>query len=132
MIKTKAARLALLFLGLLCFARPADAIVLGQTDTFQDGTTMGWGNGPFAPPITNFADGGPLGAGDRWIRMTADGGGSGGRLTMFNDAPTGQWSGNFIAAGVTAIQIDLNNQSAVSLSIRFAFISAILQDSPGY
>jgi hypothetical protein len=130
-MRTIFAATASLFLGLLLFVRTAGAITVGQTDTFQDGTLMGWSTGPFAPPIENL-DGGPAGVGDRYIRMTADGGGAGGRLTIFNDAPSGQWSGNYIMAGVTTIQIDLNNQSAVSLSIRLAFKSEISQVSPGY
>ena len=128
-MKGKSCRIAIVLLALLLFTLPARAISLGQIDTFQDGTTMNWGNGPFAPPIINFNTGGPGGAGDRYIQMTADGSGPGGRLTIFN---VDQWAGNFIAAGVTTLEIDLNNQSAVSLSIRIAFKSQISQDSPGY
>jgi len=116
-------------LALLFFARSASAVVVGQIDTFQDGSLLNWMNGGFAPPITNFNTGGPGGAGDGYIQMTANGGGPGGRLTMFN---VDQWGGNFIAPGVTTLEIDLNNQSAVSLSIRFAFKSALSQSSPGY
>jgi len=115
--------------ALLLFADPAGAVVSGQVDTFQDGTTMGWTNGGIiAEPVTNIADGGPLGAGDHYIQLTATGSGSGGKLTAFNFM---QWIGNYIAQGITAIQIDLINQSAVDLSIRLAFKSGTGQ-TPGY
>ena len=108
----------LLLLALFLSARPAHAITAGQLDTFQDGTTNDWTNGGLAPPITNIDGGGPGGAGDRYIQMTADGSGAGGRLTTFNNL---QWSGDYISAAINTIEIDLLNQSAVDLSIRLAF-----------
>lgn len=90
---------------------------------------MGWETGQFAPPVTNISTGGPAGAGDRYIRLTADGIGAGGRLVGYNFTT---WTGNYIAAGVNAISISLNNFSAVNLSIRFAFQSEIVQGGPGY
>jgi hypothetical protein len=111
---------SLAILALLLFVSPANAIVLGQLDDFQDGTTQNWANGEIigTTPVTNIANGGPGGAGDPYIQLTADGGGSGGKLTAFN---RDQWLGDYIAAGVTSIQVDLLNQSAVNLSIRLAF-----------
>jgi hypothetical protein len=120
---------ALAVFALLLLAQPAHAIVFGQLDNFQDGTTMGWDTGQFAPLVTNISTGGPAGAGDRYIRITADGSGAGGRLVAFNFST---WTGNYIAAGVNAISISLNNFSAVNLSIRFAFQSEIVQGGPGY
>ena len=37
--------LVLLLFAALFFARPANALVQGQIDNFEDGTTMGWSNG---------------------------------------------------------------------------------------
>jgi hypothetical protein len=125
---TKLSSIAAVMVALL-LAEPARAIVLGQFDNFQDGTTMGWETGPFAQPVTNISTGGPAGAGDRYIRLSADGSGPGGRLVGFNYTT---WIGNYIGAGVTAISISLNNFSAVDLAIRFAFHSEISQTSPGY
>ena len=116
-------------IALLLLARPADAIVFGQFDTFQDGTTMDWETGPFATAIMNIDTGGPAGAGDRYIRATATGSGAGGRLVAFNFTT---WTGNYIAAGVNAISISLSNPNPVDLSIRFAFQSEIVQGGPGY
>jgi hypothetical protein len=120
---------AVLAVGLLLSVGSASAITLGQINNFQDGTTQGWETGQFATPVANISSGGPAGLGDRYIRLTADGSGSGGRLVGYNFA---DWTGNYLAAGVNAIRISLNNQSAVSLSIRIAFQSEIVQGGPGY
>ena len=127
-MKKNLSALVVAFIALL-LAQTAGAISFGQLDTFQDGTTNGWETGPFAPPVTNISTGGPAGAGDRYIQLTANGGGAGGRLVAFNFT---SWTGNYIAAGVTAISIDLRNFSAVDLAIRFAFQSEIMQGGPGY
>lgn len=97
---------------------PAQAITLGQTDTFEDGSTQGWsigagGSGPAAP--ANVATDGPAGADDNFLKLTSLGGsGSASRLVTFNG---GQWVGDYAAAGVTAIQMDLRNLGSTDLSI---------------
>ena len=111
---------------LLC-APSASAIVLGQVDNFQNGTTMGWANG--VPGHLVNLDGGPNGPGDRFLQLTSDGVGQGGRLTALN---LQQWLGNYIAQGVTAIELDLRNQGQTQLSIRLAFKSANTTNAPGY
>lgn len=116
--------------AVLCSLAPrAEAIVLGQVDNFQDGTVMNWDRGGFAPPLVNVSTGGPSGTGDRYMRVTADGSGSGGRLTTFNFS---QWLGDYISAGVTGFEVDLLNLSAVTLTIRFAFLTENVQGSSGY
>ena len=129
MVNWKSFLLATALLALLLSARPAHAITAGQIDTFQDGTTGDWTNGGLAPPIENISGGGPAGAGDRYIQVTADGSGAGGRLTTFNNI---QWSGDYVSAGIHTIEIDLFNQSAVDLSIRLAFRIETFQIAPGY
>ncbi len=121
-------RLVLLGLFLLIASTRAEAVTLGQLDDFQDGTRMGWSHG-LPDNLVNVPNGGPLGAGDNYLRLISDGNGSGGRLTTFNIQ---QWLGNYIAAGVNRIEIDLINQGNVSLSIRFAFKSQNSQNVPGY
>lgn len=124
----------LLALVLFIFPRPADAITLGQVDDFQGGTTMNWLNGASAVALVN--SGGPAGANDAYIQVTATGSGMGGRLVAqnytFPPSFNSQWTGNYLAAGVTAITLDLINQSAVTLSIRIAFKTEITQASSGY
>ncbi len=123
----------ILLLLLLLFSRPAGAVGIGQTDDFQDGTTMNWHNGEIigTTPVVNVPTGGPAGAGDAFIQATSDGSGSGGKLTAWNRE---QWLGSYLDAGVTAIEVDLRNQGSVSLSIRLAFKNGPGGDgsAPGY
>lgn len=111
------------YIGVLILASltgAAHAVVLGQIDNFQDGTTQGWANGAVPDPV-NIPNGGPLGAGDNFLQITADGSGSGGKLTAFNRS---QWLGDYITAGVTGIELDLKGFSSpgsASLSLRLVF-----------
>ncbi len=115
-------------------ARPASAITLGQVDDFQGGTLLNWTNGNSA--VALIGNGGPNGIGDAYMQVTANGGTSGGKLVAqnytFPPSFNSQWTGNYLAAGVNGIQLDLLNQTAVTLSIRIAFKTTTLQDSSGY
>lgn len=109
-------------LALALAATPAAAITLGQADNFEDGTTQNWfaGGGPLGavPPIPPqvIATGGPTGAGDAFLQVTAQGGdGPGSRLAAMNVA---QWSGSYAAAGIAAIAMDLINLGTSDLTIR--------------
>ena len=115
----------------LVFADKADAVVVGQLDTFQDGTTSNWQNGEAgnAVPVANIATGGPAGAGDRYIRLTADGSSSGGKLTVWN---RDQWLGDYVGQNITTIEVDLRNEGAVALSIRLAFKTGPGGSVPGF
>ncbi|HEV3416570.1 MAG TPA: hypothetical protein VG056_07150 [Pirellulales bacterium] len=104
------------------------AIILGQVDNFQDGTTQNWTNGA-APNPVNVATGGPDGGGDRYLEIQSGSFGGGGNLVSFNRA---QWTGNYIAAGVNEVTMDLENLGTVPLSIRIAMRSGTLQGTPGY
>jgi hypothetical protein len=123
-MKRMLSNLVIFAFGLLFIARPASALVFGQLDDFENGTTMGWGGFSL-----NVNTGGPGGAGDHFLEVTADGSGAGGRLTTFN---LQQWLGNYIGQGVTAIEIDLRNQSTTTLSIRLAFKAQNTMNAPGY
>ncbi len=115
--------------SLLVLAQSARAIVFGQVDTFEDGTTMNWANG--APDnLVNVNTGGPGGAGDHYLQLSANGNlGVGGHLTTFN---LQQWLGNYIAQGVNTIEIDLRNTGTTTLNMRLAFKAQNLMNSPGY
>jgi PEP-CTERM motif len=105
-------------------------VVLGQIDDFQDGTLANWTNGPGAPDPVNITTGGPAGSGDRFLQVTSTGGtGAGSRLVVFNQV---QWSGNYTAAGVTLVEMDLKNFTTSTLSMRIGFISGTVgKGSPG-
>jgi len=105
----------------------AYCIGIGLTDTFQDGTTNNWfagglGLGVFPPtPPQNVATGGPAGAGDRFLKITADSptpDTPGSRIVALNVM---QWSGNYLASGVSEIAMDLKNLGNTDLTIRLLF-----------
>lgn len=108
-------------LGTLAIATavPAWAVDPLQVDDFEDGTTMGWEEGAPSPnPPVNVANGGPGGAGDAYLENASSGGtGAGSRMVMFNNA---QWTGDYVAAGVVALQADLINLGASDLPMRVA------------
>jgi len=86
------------------------AVMSGQTDDFQDGTVANWTNGGAASAPTNVANGGPLGLGDKYMHVV-----SGSNLATFN---TTQWIGNFSAANVLDIALDLRNPNLTELDMR--------------
>jgi hypothetical protein len=109
-------KLAAAFFTVLCLLPRtlAQAANIDQLDDFEDNTLQGWAMG--VPTVTeNFmsivADGGPDGVGDSYLAVRSDSSiirGGGQRLTFFNRQ---QWAGNYTAAGITAIAMDLKNFS---------------------
>jgi hypothetical protein len=98
-------------------AAPAGAITFGQVDTFEDGTLQGWA---YAVPsqLTNEPDGGPLGFGDNYLQIVSTGlSTAGGRLVVTNGA---QWAGNYTAAGVGVIELDVANLGSQTIHLRLA------------
>ncbi len=92
---------------------PAQAIVIGTLDNFQDLTTQGWEG---AAPV-NQPSGGPAGVGDAFLQITSTGGnGPGSRLATDNSAP--RWTGDYLSAGVTAIEADFLNLGTTTLEMR--------------
>jgi hypothetical protein len=120
--------LALLLAAVVPSGGRAD-ILFGQTDAFQDGTTQSWTNGAPAPDPINVPNGGPAGAGDHYLQVTATGSGAGGRLTVFN---RNQWHGNFLAAGVSAVEMDLKNFGTTPLEMRLALKAGVGAGAAGY
>jgi hypothetical protein len=104
-------------------------IVFGQIDNFQDGTLRNWSNGPNPDPV-NIPNGGPGGLGDRFLEVASGTLGGGPRSIVFNRS---QWTGNYLAAGVTAVEMDLANLGTSTLTMRFAMRSGQgTQTTPGY
>ena len=117
---------AILLSLLLLPSGAARAISVGQIDNFEDGTLQGWRMGTTtvtAEHMTNITDGGPAGAGDNFLQVTSHEthgttSGGGNRLTFFNRL---QWTGDYTAAGITAIAMDLKNiSSSEILNMRLA------------
>lgn len=108
-------RRTLLAAFIFMLSRTAIAITIGATDTFT-GSLDNWQKGQVnAAYLSVAAGGGPGGAGDSYMQSVADGGGSFGRLTVFNGS---QWNSNYVADGITAIRLDLLNSGTVPLQIR--------------
>jgi hypothetical protein len=123
----------------------ANALMVGQIDTFQDGTTDNWtaggvGNPSKLPPTPPFVmpNGGPAGAGDQFLVITSVGcppsgcvgnpgsppgsGTPGVNLTAFN--AFGQWAGNYLS--IAGISMYLENLGSTTLNIRLE-----VEDPPG-
>jgi len=93
-------------------------VVLGQVDDFHDGTTNNWTNN--AGTFSN-VDGGPLGPGDLYLEVVGNGGsGPGSHLAIHN---SDQWAGDYLAAGVSAIRLDMANFGDTDLAMRFMIFS---------
>jgi len=98
----------------------ARAVAFGQVDTVEDGPTQGW-HVPGATPVppAHAPSGGPGGAGDAYLVLTALGvEEAGGRLSVLNSS---QWSGDYLAAGVTQIRMAVNNFGPDDLFLRLLF-----------
>jgi hypothetical protein len=121
----------LLVIGMSFQRQAVGAIIPGQTDNFQDGTTQHWANGdggstgPF-----NIANGGPDGGGDKYLEILSGALGGSQKLIAFNRS---QWTGNYLAnGGVNEIDADLANFGPQPLFIRIAIRQTLGRTAPGY
>ena len=111
--------LRLCVFGVAALSAPALAIQIGTRDTFQDLTAQDW----FGASPVNVASGGPAGASDAFLQSTSVGGsGPGSRLAIYNGEP--RWVGDYLAAGVTALETDMVNFGSTTLEMRAVFFSA--------
>jgi hypothetical protein len=93
---------------------PLYAITLGQVDDFAEGDAVWKSGAGFAHETT----GGPAGAGDAFISNESFGGsGNSGKMVIYNNM---QWTGDYLAAGVTAISMDVKNLGATDITLRLA------------
>lgn len=107
------------------WANPVHAVSVGQVDTFEDGTTLGWSVavGPLlathpAPPYNDL--GGPAGADDNFLHISSVGvNGPGSRLTVLNYQS--QWAGDYLSAGISSIAMDVINLGNTDLNLRLLF-----------
>lgn len=105
--------------------------ILGQVDTFEDGTVAGWqvGDISHSAPPANIDGGGPAGVDDHYMRLTAFGGGNrpGSRLTAFNEM---QWAGDYLAAGITSISMDVRNFGPDDVTLRLLLLTLVAGSFP--
>jgi hypothetical protein len=91
----------------------ASAIRAEQVDNFENNSPKGWSSGnpnPNAP--ANVENGGPEGDDDRFLQITSSGvqggkgtkKGAGSKLVALNRI---QWTGDYIAAGITTISVQM-------------------------
>ena len=118
------------FLGVaaaLSFAFSVDAVTLGQRQTF-DNPVSGWiiGAGPILGSSTDVPivpSGGPAGAGDPYMLIESSGGsGPGSRLTAQN---FGIWQGDYTAAGIGAISMDVRNFGPEDVYLRLLLLDFV-------
>jgi hypothetical protein len=88
---------------IMATATAAQAVSLGQTDDFEDLTTQNWGIGAAGAQPTVVPSGGPVDDG-AFLTYSSDGSGNTGRMLIAN---SDQWSGDYLAAGVSAITFDV-------------------------
>src|SRR5205085_348091 len=94
-----------------------------------NGTLQSWQAGVVSPnPPLNVATGGPAGLNDNFMRLTSNGGSAGGKLVVFN---SNQWTGNYTAAGVTGIQMMVNNVGNTNLVLRLILDNATVGQTLG-
>ena len=98
----------------VCPARAG--VVLNQRDTFTTNTNN-WREPSKSPnPPFWISSGGPLGGNDGYIENDSTGeSGAGSRQVMLNNS---QWTGNYVAAGVTRITADFMNVFGTPLFMR--------------
>ena len=108
-------RLGAVAMAMVALSPAAFAITVGTTDTFT-GSLDNWQKGISNPTyLSVVAGGGPAGAGDSYLQSVADGGGSFGKLTVFNQS---QWDSDYLTDRVTSIRMDLLNSGTGSLQVR--------------
>jgi hypothetical protein len=101
------------------YAHSSHAITVGMVDTFSNGTNLGWSGSL----VTNVANAGPAGAGDNAAEVTS---GGGSRIVIYSqmipapdDGPDDlRWTGDFTAAGVKKISLDVRHANATPLFLR--------------
>ena len=122
-------RSAVIALAAAFYAPTAFSIALGNFNNFNGGTEEGWASSVFGAvnpnPPNNIPNGGPGGVGDGFLSLISifnpgPGMAPGSRLTAFNQTPT--WTGDYTAAGVTKITMDVRNFGQTAVELRLAFL----------
>jgi hypothetical protein len=102
------------FFVLLVVALPAQALPPLPSDDFEDGTVRSWGGSP----TSNAPNSGPAGTGDNALRVE-----SSNRVVVMNQS---QWTGNYVAAGIKQISMDVRHQNDFPLALRLGIANGPL------
>ena len=107
--------------AILLTATHTQAVADGQIDEFEiDYDSLGWEGGKldYSPEPNQMPDGGPNGLGDGYLQISV----AGYHLGCFNSL---QWSGDYLAAGINAIGMDVNRIAGPSdVSLRILLFGA--------
>src|SRR5260221_13836861 len=99
------------------------AITLNQVDAFQ-GSTDNWTDGHLTGAnVKDIASGGPTGVNDPYLQLSSGSLGGDSRPVTLNRT---QWIGNYTAAGVGLIQMDLKNFGPTALPIRITISDQVV------
>lgn len=90
-----------ILVGMMVLSAPASGSSVFVISTFDAGSD-GW-----QPWDTSSAGG--LSPGNPYLSVDADGSGVKGKAITFN--PTAEWTGNYLAAGITEVRLDIANMS---------------------
>ena len=92
----------------------AGAASYDQVDDFEDGTTMGWSGNRFGT-VTHVSGNGPGGGSDDYIETS---------IASFHlgTKNTDQWTGDFLAAGIAAIEADLNHLDPIAQRLNMRIV----------
>lgn len=89
-------------IGMVLLCGSAEAVTLDQIDDFQVDVSGWGGSSPFGETLAaTREEGGPLAAGDFYLQLVTD-------LYHLASKNQTQWGGDFLAAGVTAVEFDAN------------------------
>jgi hypothetical protein len=106
-MKTQSTSIGQLFFMAVCLASVLPSAlglpVIGRSDTFENGTTQGWGGSyPGYTPLPLYVPaGGPAGPNDGFMEIST----TGFHLATRNQSRA--WTGDYLCAGVKAISMDL-------------------------
>jgi hypothetical protein len=110
----------------IALSASAGAISVGELDNFSM-SLEGWTQGHPPGGVDRITTGGPDGAADAFMQVQA-GAANPSKLVVYDQ---GQWAGNYVAASIAAISMDVNNFGATNLQLRLVFGTTLSPNSGG-
>jgi hypothetical protein len=107
------------------------AVTVGEMEDFSvDLGAWSQGREPIGElGLTRVESGGPAGAGDAYMQIVSDAVGSQRNIIAFNLTP--EWTGDYLAAGVTGLAMSVQNAGPTELRLRVALGTWFVPDGPG-